>query len=157
MSDTNILIHILVHVLCLGMIQVPETGFPEEDPREDFRLDESSQTMHEDDEGEIIDCKVVHGFRWYKLRVTTRAVSTEVRWKLNTWGKACSGSGIREGGGGRGLPCCRRIVGCDCLCDTQRAWEFLSASIFTVRFQSISRRGDGGGRHTWLSPSLFFR
>ncbi|CAM9143892.1 unnamed protein product [Scytosiphon promiscuus] len=33
--------------------------------------------MEEDDEGEILDCKIVHGFRWYRLRVTTRAASTQ--------------------------------------------------------------------------------
>lgn len=33
--------------------------------------------MQEDDEGDILECKVVHGFRWYRVRVTTRAASTQ--------------------------------------------------------------------------------
>lgn len=55
-------------------MQVPESGFPESDSS-----GESGQTMEEDDEGEILEYKVVHGFRWYRLRVTTRAASTQVR------------------------------------------------------------------------------
>lgn len=80
--------------------------------------------MLDDDEGEIIDCKVVHGFRWYKLRVTTRAVSTEVRVKLSTWGKA------RAGGGGH---CCLQgVSGIACM----KGVRFLFA-------QYVSEWGDG--------------
>eukprot|EP00752_Nemacystus_decipiens_P002251 g2132.t2 len=51
--------------------RVPESGFPGEDQSG------SGQTMQEDDEGDILECKVVHGFRWYRVRVTTRAASTQ--------------------------------------------------------------------------------
>ena len=53
--------------------RVPESGLP---PDELDQLNESGQTMQEDDEGDILECKVVHGFRWYRVRVTTRAAST---------------------------------------------------------------------------------
>lgn len=60
---------------CRVAWQVPESGCPEEG--DDFG--EGEEAMEEDDEGYILDCKVVHGFRWYRVRVTTRAVSTQVR------------------------------------------------------------------------------
>lgn len=61
---------------CRVVWQVPESGFPE-DGDGDFA--EEEDTMEEDDEGDILECRVVHGFRWYRVRVTTRAVSTQVR------------------------------------------------------------------------------
>lgn len=102
--------------------------------------------MHDDDEGEIIDCKVVHGFRWYKLRVTTRAVSTEVRVKPNTLGKARG----RQGGGGDGRP--RGVKGATLVSATLGVLEVACLKDFRFLLAEHEQVGRRGLRRTWLSP-----
>lgn len=57
-------------------VKVPESGHPD-----DFGegLGNDIPSMGEDDEGEVLQHEVVHGFRWYRVRVLTRSISTEVR------------------------------------------------------------------------------
>lgn len=55
-------------------MQVPDSGHPD-----DFNLDPSGdmESVDVDDEGELWSHKLVHGFRWYKVRMLRRANSNE--------------------------------------------------------------------------------
>lgn len=66
----------LVPHLLMRRLKVPESGHPD-----DFGhgLGDDIPSMEEDDEGEVLQHEVAHGFRWYRVRVLTRSISTEVR------------------------------------------------------------------------------
>lgn len=56
-------------------LKIPESGHPD-----DYNVEEATSfpTMEEQDEGEVWMHKVVHGFRWYKVRVVSRLDSDQV-------------------------------------------------------------------------------
>lgn len=56
-------------------MQVPDSGHPD-----DFNIEPSSdiQLVEVDDEGELWSHKVVHGFRWFKVRMLHCAHLNEV-------------------------------------------------------------------------------
>lgn len=58
------------------VVQIPESGNPDDGNGDG--ADGNYRSLEEDDEGEVLLHKIVHGFRWYKVRALARRRDDQV-------------------------------------------------------------------------------